>query len=572
MRVGILGSLVLETATGPTPVGGARLRALLARLVLDAGRAVRPATLIDGLWGETASADHLHALQSLVSRLRRVLGDPGLLTSGPDGYRLAVETDAVDAARFERLARAGRRSHAQARPAEAAAILREALSLWRGPALADVREAPFAAAEAERLERGRLAALEDRIEADLALGTGLDLAVDLAPGTGLDLTGEFAPGTDFDLVAELESLTAAHPLRERLHAQLIRALALNGRGAEALVAYQRIRDLLADSFGGDPGPHLQEAHLAVLRGDLPRSRQPHGNQPHQSHDNRPHRSHGSRTRRSHGNLDVPLTSFVGRHDEIRRVVDLLGRTRLVTLVGPGGAGKTRLANTIGRQLTPSGGVWFVSLAPVGADDVPRVLLDLLRVREENVPPRPVTPEAVLDQLVETVAEDDLVLVLDNCEHVVEAAATLAGTLLGRCPRLRVLATGREPLRIDGETLHPVLPPCPRNGTTCRRRSAGRSSPATPTWRYGSASRCAGSGSCGTSRRSRWTSSARCSRSAARPSRRHARWSSSRTRSPPLRPSAGRTRRQRPSTGSGRRWSASPPAPTPSWRWPGWRSP
>ncbi|MFI7058148.1 BTAD domain-containing putative transcriptional regulator [Streptosporangium canum] len=423
VRVGILGSLVLDTATGPTRVGGARLRALLARLVLDAGRAVQPAALVEALWGESAPAGHLHALQSLVSRLRRVLDDPGLLTSGPAGYRLAVEPDAVDAVRFERLARAGRRAHAQSRPAEAAAILREALSLWRGPALADVREAPFAAAEAERLERARLAALEDRVEAELALGI------------------------DLDLVAELESLTATHPLRERLHAQLIRALALNGRGAEALAAYQRIRGLLADSFGSDPGPRLQEAHLAVLRGELPRPR------------------------RSHGNLDVPLTSFVGRDDDVRRVVELLGRVRLVTLVGPGGAGKTRLANTIGRRLTPSGGVWSVPLAPVGADDVPRVVLDLLRVREAGVP-RPVTPEAVLDHLVGTLADDDLVLVLDNCEHVIEAAAALAGTLLGRCPRLRVLATSREALRIDGETLHPVLPlELPEPGATVEQARA-----------------------------------------------------------------------------------------------------
>ncbi|MFD1938516.1 BTAD domain-containing putative transcriptional regulator [Nonomuraea mangrovi] len=424
VRVGILGSLALDTATGPTPVGGARLRALLARLVLDAGRAVRPATLVEALWGEAAPADHLHALQSLVSQLRRVLGDPELITSGPAGYRLAVEPDAVDAVRFEQLARAGRRSHAQSRPAEAAATLREALSLWRGPALADVREAPFAAAEAERLERARLATLEDRVEAELALGA------------------------DRDLVAELESLTLAHPLRERLHAQLIRALALNGRGTEALAAYQRIRGLLADSFGSDPGPQLQEAHLAVLRGELPRSR------------------------RSHGGLDVPLTSFVGRDDDVRRVVDLLGRVRLVTLVGPGGAGKTRLANTIGRRLSPSGGVWFVPLAPVGADDVPRAVLDLLRGREEGVPPRHVTPDEVLDHLVETLADDELVLVLDNCEHVIEAAATLAGALLGRCPRLRVLTTSREPLRIDGETSHPVLPlELPEPGSTAERARA-----------------------------------------------------------------------------------------------------
>ncbi|NUW37799.1 winged helix-turn-helix domain-containing protein [Nonomuraea sp. SMC257] len=427
MRVGILGPLTLDTATGPAWVGGARLRALLARLALDAGRAVRPATLVEALWGEADPAGHLHALQSLASRLRRVLGDPGLLASGSAGYRLAVEPEAVDAARFERLARAGRRALALSRPAEAAATLREALSLWRGPALADVREAPFAAADAERLERARLAALEDRVEAELALGH------------------------DLDLVAELESLTAAYPLRERLHAQLVRALALNGRGAEALAAYERIRGLLADTFGADPGPQLQEAHLAVLRGEL--------------------REH-PRPRRTHGNLDVPLTSFVGRDDDVRRVTGLLGRVRLVTLVGPAGAGKTRLAGTVGRRLAPSGGVWFVPLAPAGADDVPRVVLDLLRAREQGVPPRPVPPEAVLDHLADTLADGELVLVLDNCEHVVEAAATLAATLLGRCPRLRVLATSREPLRIDGETLHPVLPlELPEPGATAERARA-----------------------------------------------------------------------------------------------------
>ncbi|MFC4590261.1 BTAD domain-containing putative transcriptional regulator [Sphaerisporangium corydalis] len=421
VRVGVLGHLVLDTGSGPDRVGGARLRVLLARLALDAGRAVRPATLAEALWGDQTPEEPLHALQSLVSRLRRVLGHPGLLTLGPAGYLLAVEPDAVDAVRFERLARAGRRSHAESRPAEAAATLREALDLWRGPALADVGEAPFAAAEAERLERARLAALEDRIEADLALGAGLDLA------------------------GELEALTAAHPLRERLHAQLIRALALNGRGAEALAAYQRISGLLADRFGGDPGRHLQEAHLSVLRGEP------------------------ARPRRSRGNPQVPLTSFVGRDDDVRRVTGLLGHARLVTLYGPGGSGKTRLAATVAGRLTPSGGVWFLPLAPVGADDVPRAMLDLLRAGDEGARPRPVTPEEVLDHLAETLADDDLVLVLDNCEHVIEAAAALAGSLLGRCPRLRVLATSREPLRIDGETLHPVLPlELPEPGATDER--------------------------------------------------------------------------------------------------------
>ncbi|MFF2044216.1 BTAD domain-containing putative transcriptional regulator [Kitasatospora sp. NPDC058170] len=421
MRVCLLGALVLDTGGGPVPVGGPRLRALLARLALDAGRAVRAEVLAQELWGDAAPDDPANALQSLVSRLRRVLGDPLLLTSEPAGYRLAVEAGAVDVVRFEQLARSGQHLLVQDRPAEAAAALREALGLWRGGALADVRGAPFAEAEAARLERARLAALEDRIEADLVRGA--------------------EPG----LVAELESLTAEHPLHERLHTQLIRALAAGGRGSEALAVYQRLRSRLAEGFGSDPGPQLQAAHLAVLRGEIPGQR--------------PDRS------RVRGNLDAPLTSFVGREEDVRRVVGLLGEARLVTLVGPGGSGKTRLAVTAGRQLTPAGGVWFVALAPVGADDLPRAVLDVLRMRGAGSPERSGSGsgnasgggEDVLDRLVEALADDELVLVLDNCEHVVEAAAGLAGALLRRCPRLRVLATSREPLRIDGENLHPVLP-------------------------------------------------------------------------------------------------------------------
>ncbi|WP_131742724.1 ATP-binding protein, partial [Actinomadura roseirufa] len=452
MRVGVLGSLLLDTGTGPAPVGGARLRALLARLALDAGRAVPPAALVEALWDGAEPEGPLHALQSLASRSRRVLGRPGLLTSSPAGYRLAVEPDAVDAVRFERLVRAGR--HARSRPAEAAAAFREALDLWRGPALADVREAPFAAAEAERLERARLSALEDRVEADLALCSA-------SPRAGSFHVGSPAAGSE--LVAELEALTAAHPLRERLHAQLIKALALDGRGTEALAAYERIRGVLADAFGGDPGPLLREAHLAVLRGDLSRP-------PAQA----PSRPRPQRSQRSQGGLDVPLTSFVGRDEDVRRVLDLLGRVRLVTLVGPGGAGKTRLANAIGRRLAPSGGVWFLPLAPVGADDVPRVLLDLLRARDESARPRPGTsPEEVMDDLVERLADGDPVLVMDNCEHVIEAAAALAGTLLARCPGLRVLATSREVLRVDGETLHPVPPlALPEPGATAEQARDG----------------------------------------------------------------------------------------------------
>ncbi|MFF9868210.1 BTAD domain-containing putative transcriptional regulator [Streptomyces sp. NPDC013953] len=442
-------------------MGGTRLRALLARLALDAGRAVRPGALVEDLWGDTPPADPANALQSLVSRLRRVLADPALLGLGPAGYRLAVEPAAVDALRFAELARSGQELLGHSRPAEAAAALREALELWRGPALVDVREVPFAEREAERLARARLAALGDRIEADLARG---------AAGPGL--------------VAELQSLTAEHPLHEGLHAQLILALGTAGRNAEALAVFADLRERLADTFGSDPGPGVAAAHLRVLRGRLPavppgpRSRavRPHtGATPSDDTGEPAPGTRGPRVVRptpspvTGHNLGSPATSFVGRVHDVRRVTELAGRARLVTLVGPGGAGKTRLAQVCGRELDPPGGVWCVALAPVGAGDVPRAVLDVLRARGgrafTSVPAAHTRsaahPGSAADELLaclaETLAGEELVLLLDNCEHVVEEAARLVAALLARCPGLRVLATSREPLRLDGEHLHLVGP-------------------------------------------------------------------------------------------------------------------
>ena len=239
---GILGATrVLAADGGEVALGGPRRRALLALLLLDAGRVVTPERLIDGLYGEEAPAGVGNAVQSQISRLRQVLPVP--IEGHPAGYRLAADPDEVDAHRFQRLAAEGRAALATDAPEKAAELLRDALALWRGPALADVGGAPFAAAQIVRLEELRVGAVEDRVEAELALGRHRAL------------------------VAELGELVSAHPLRERLRGQFMRALYGSGRQSEALEAYEDARRELADSLGADPGPELAAVHLAVLRGD-----------------------------------------------------------------------------------------------------------------------------------------------------------------------------------------------------------------------------------------------------------------------------------------------------------------
>ncbi|WP_143447710.1 BTAD domain-containing putative transcriptional regulator [Kineosporia sp. R_H_3] len=428
VRVGVLGPLLVEAGGRTVEVGGVRLRALLARLALDAGRPVAAGTLVDALWGDTPPADAANALQTLVSRLRRALGDGALVVSGPAGYALAVAPDDVDAVRFVRLVQRARAAANGGGPADRGGALREALGLWRGPALADVAEAPFASSEAERLERLRLACREDLVEAEVAAGRAAAVVVDA------------------------ETLALEHPLRDRAQALHLRALAASGRRAEALVAYEDLRARLADSLGVDPSAELQALHLDLLRENAsavaeepPRTVAPKG-----------------------APLPAALTSFVGREQEVAELAAVLGVSRLVTLVGPGGAGKTRLSVEVGRGHAREGReVRLVELAPHGADDVATAVADALGVRErvlrERGPGDPVGPAAArssaaaLDRLADAIGSRPVLLLLDNCEHVVDEAARVAEHLLVRCAGLRVVATSREPLRIDGERLHRVGP-------------------------------------------------------------------------------------------------------------------
>ncbi|GAA0968995.1 BTAD domain-containing putative transcriptional regulator [Acrocarpospora macrocephala] len=403
MRVSILGPLEVVAGGEVSTIGGARLRALLVRLAIDAGRVVTLDQLTEALWGEAAPADRANALQSLVSRLRRALPRAEPLRSAPGGYRLDVPRDDVDLYKFERLAREGRRCLEAGDPGTALARLDDALGLWRGRPLADLAEAPFVDAAISRLDESWLSATEDRIEARLALGSPAGLAADVA------------------------ELAAKHPLRERLRGLLMRALCAEGRQAEALAGYDEFRRLLADELGVDPGQELQQTYLAVLRGPA------------------------TPVRRSRGNLRTALTSFVGRDDEIAWIGARLRQDRLVTLVGPGGAGKTRLAVTVAAGLPQA--AWLVELAPVtNPADVPQAVLGTLGPAYSGG-----AKDDSMARLVETLSGAETVLLLDNCEHVVDAVARLADEILGRCPRLRVLATSREPLGILGETLYPIPP-------------------------------------------------------------------------------------------------------------------
>ncbi|MBB5135085.1 putative ATPase/DNA-binding SARP family transcriptional activator [Thermocatellispora tengchongensis] len=437
MRFGVLGTTEALLDDGRRlPVGGPGVRALLAMLLLGAGRVVTAEHLIDGLYGADPPAGATNALQSHVSRLRQVLkAGPVAVEYHAAGYRLAVDPGDVDAHRFERLAERGRAARAAGEHAEAAALLREALALWRGPALADVRDAPFAAAQAVRLEELRLAALEDRAEADLAL--------------------RGVPGSERHgaLVAELRDLVAAHPLRERLRGQLMRALHAEGRRAEALEVFEDARRLLADELGADPSAELAAVHLAILRADGGPVTSPGA-------------SPGAEEAGRRRGLPEQLTSFVGRADELERVGKLLAEARLVTLTGPGGAGKSRLA--IEAAARARGEVYFAALATLAEGrEVPQAVLAALGLRERGIQwPAGEQPPAqdVTERLVAALADREALLVLDNCEHVVDAAARLADRLLGACPGLRVLATSREALGITGESLCPVPPlPLPAPG-------------------------------------------------------------------------------------------------------------
>jgi predicted ATPase/DNA-binding SARP family transcriptional activator len=418
MEFRVLGALEVRRGDDPVAVGSRKERALLAALLVNANAVVPSDRLIDVLWGGESPPSDRNSLQTYVARLRRRLAVAGpggapILTR-PPGYVLEVDANQVDALMFEALLGEAL-SVLSGDPSRALRLLDEALGLWRGPAFAEFADEALARAEAVRLEELKQTAMEGRVEALLALGRVVEA------------------------IAELEPAVAAQPLRERPHAQLMRALSRGGRQVDALRLYQRYRQRLGEELGLEPSAALCDLEADIIRQhpDVAASTSP--------------ALAGARR----GNLPAPGTSFVGREHEMAELVAVLGRARVVTLVGPGGVGKTRLALQLAGVVAGdyADGTWLVELAPVGSPNA------VVHVVGAALGLNPAPGRTLEEVLVDFLRGRRLLLVVDNCEHVLQAAALLVEKLARSCPGLTVLATSRERLAVDGEHTWPV-PPLP----------------------------------------------------------------------------------------------------------------
>ncbi|MGH8834630.1 MAG: BTAD domain-containing putative transcriptional regulator, partial [Actinomycetes bacterium] len=383
----VLGQLrVLDGNGAEVHLSAPKVRTLLALLLVNRGRPVSVDRIADTLWGDVPPRSAPNLVQGYIRDLRQRLGAQEV-TTVQGGYRLDVRWGSVDAERFEDLVRAHRYD--------------EALALWHGAALEEWVEQPWARATAVRLEELRLSAVEARLAQEV--DAGLASAV----------------------LAELAALVEEHPLRERLRVLLVTALYAAGRQADALAAYAQARRYLADEVGLEPGPELRAVEAAVLAQDSSLLAAP---------------------TRSPAAPPAPVTALVGRDGDLAGLRSALMASRLVTLSGPGGIGKTRLAVELAVAPAPLvGPAWFVALAPVlASDDVAVSVARALQLAE--------SPGHEIDLIRDYLSRRPGLLVLDTCEHVVEAVAGLATHLLSHCPDLRILATTRQPLRAPGEQI------------------------------------------------------------------------------------------------------------------------
>ncbi|MFD3578726.1 BTAD domain-containing putative transcriptional regulator [Streptomyces sp. NPDC058644] len=409
----LLGPLEVLFDGRPVAMRAAKQRALLASLLIDANKVVPSETLIARLWDEPPDGAR-NALQNYVLRLRRTLGcgSRGPIRTCADGYLVHVPDEALDLHRFDALVARARSAAAAQATERASALLGEALALWRGEPFSDVPSERLRLDVAPALHERRLAALELHTDADVRLGRHADV------------------------LPRLRELTAAHPLQERFWAQRMLALYRSGRQSEALDCYRTVSALLVEELGVNPGPELWQLHQRVLTADPSLTA--------------PSSPDGPRTE---GNLPAETTTFIGRESMLRKTRKLLESARLVTLTGPGGVGKTRLALRAAAEASWAfpHGAWLADLAPLTEPK----LLDRAVAEALGIPDQSLRPGTAV--LVEHLRERQLLLVLDNCEHVAEAAGHLLSTLLTAAPGLRVLATSRQGLRIPGEYLLPVPP-------------------------------------------------------------------------------------------------------------------
>jgi len=443
----LLGPVELMVRSGadgyrPVSLQSPRRRALLGLLALRTPGVVSVSALVDGVWRDRPPPSAGKTLRAHVAYLRRTLAAAdldGLIRTAPPGYALAADPDQVDIHRFEALSRRGRAALAAGAVDEAVELLAAALRLWRGDVLADCPVGEWARAEVARVEQARLDVLEELFAARIAKG------------------GHVEAG------AELETAVAQHPLRERLWELLMISLYRSGRQGDALGAYRRAREKLVAELGIEPGPALRRLEAAILRGDdelraeaasLPAPAPPTPAKPAPTE---PAPDLDGAT------LPVPITALVGRQREIAEVAALVAGRRLVTLTGTGGCGKTRLAVAVASHLADRypAGVRFVDLtALTEPESLPATVAAALGA------PQPVDIGQT-DALQRHLRPMSLLLVLDNCEHLVGAVAELIESLLGHCPQLRVLTTSRETLGVLGEVAWPVpplpIPPAPGDG-------------------------------------------------------------------------------------------------------------
>jgi len=405
MEVRVLGPLEVVVDSVPVALGSPKERALFALLVVQANKVVSLDRLADELWDGSPPDQAVAAVRVYVSHLRKVLPDGRLLTKG-SGYELLVDDDELDAARFEHRAAGGRTQLEGGEASTAAATLRAALGEWRGTAFDGVQPTAAVSAETSRLAEERLAVLEDRIDADLQTGRHREV------------------------VGELTTMVGEHPLRERLWCLLIVALYRCGRQADALRAYQQARTKLVEELGIEPGAELRRIEAMVLTQDTALD------------------APGAQTPKPRHNLPAATTSFVGRARELGVIRDALGKCRLVTLTGTGGVGKTRLALEVASGLASefNDGTWFVELGNIAdADAVPEAVAAAVGIDARQ-------GMTVTESLVDALRLRRVLLVIDNCEHVLDAVASLVHEIEIRCPQVSVIATSREGLDLEGERL------------------------------------------------------------------------------------------------------------------------